>query len=241
MLLHRLRSFGLLLCATILMAVALPAAAHEGETVDPCSKDGLYCPVQLANSLSIKLAGLASPNLSAPQPPTPPPAPAVSSAAIVTYDIATRGTITASLSEFKTQVDQTLNDPRGWSRLGVAFNQVSSGGQFTVVLSEASQIPTFSSDCDTTYSCTVGRYVIINQDRWLNATPSWNSAGGTLRDYRHMVVNHETGHWLGHGHQTCPAAGQAAPVMQQQSIDLQGCTFNPWPLSSELWSTRLGI
>jgi hypothetical protein len=26
--------------------------------------------------------------------------------------------------------------------------------------------------------------------------------------------------------------------MQQQSINL-GCSFNPWPLDSELWSTRL--
>ena len=159
----------------------------------------------------------------------------------VTYDVTTKGAITASLAEFKQQTNATLNDQRGWSRMGAVFQEVASGGQFTLVLSEASQLPTFSSGCSADYSCNAGRYVIINQDRWLGATASWNGAGGSLRDYRHMVVNHETGHWLGHGHETCGGSGQAAPVMQQQSINLQGCSFNPWPLTSELWSTRLGV
>ncbi len=160
---------------------------------------------------------------------------------LVTYSVTTRGAITANLAEFKSQANATLNDAKGWSRMGVAFQEVASGGSFTLVLSEASQLPTFSPGCSAEYSCNAGRYVIINQDRWQGATASWNQAGGSLRDYRHMVVNHETGHWLGHGHENCGGSGQPAPVMQQQSIGLQGCTFNPWPLVSELWSTQLGI
>jgi hypothetical protein len=160
---------------------------------------------------------------------------------VVTYDVTTKGAITANLAEFRAQANATLNDGRGWSRLGVTFQEVSSGGAFTLVLSEASQMTSFSSGCGVDYSCRAGRYVIINQDRWQGATPSWNNAGGSLRDYRHMVVNHETGHWLGHGHANCTAAGQPAQVMQQQSIDLQGCAFNAWPTASELWSSQLGI
>lgn len=159
----------------------------------------------------------------------------------VTYSVTTRGAVTASLTEFKQLTNATLNDAHGWSRLGVYFQEVASGGQFTLVLSEASQLPSFSSGCSAEYSCNVGRYVVINQDRWMGATSPWNAAGGSLRDYRHMVVNHETGHWLGHGHRSCGGAGQSAPLMQQQSIDLQGCSFNPWPLKSELSSSRLGI
>ncbi len=102
-------------------------------------------------------------------------------------------------------------------------------------------MPSFSSGCDVEWSCRVGRSVIINDKRWVDASAAWNASGGTLRDYRHMVVNHEVGHWLGHGHLHCAGAGQLAPVMQQQSIDLEGCKFNPWPLTSELWSTQLGI
>lgn len=159
----------------------------------------------------------------------------------VTYDVATRGTITADLTEFKNLAGQTYADGRGWSRLGITFQEVTSGGDFTLVLSEASQLPSFSSVCSTDWSCQVGHYVVINQDRWLYASDSWNNSGGSLRDYRHMVINHETGHWLGHGHASCGGVGQLAPIMQQQSIDLQGCNFNPWPLASELWSSRLGI
>jgi len=159
----------------------------------------------------------------------------------VTYSVTTRRAIRANVAEFRSQANATLNDPRGWARMGVAFQEVAEGGMFTLVLSEASQLPSFSPGCGVEYSCRAGRYVIINQDRWLGATSSWNQAGGTLRDYRHMVVNHETGHWLGHDHIQCGGAGQAAPVMQQQSINLQGCSFNPWPLNSELWSTQLGI
>ncbi|HEX7484351.1 MAG TPA: DUF3152 domain-containing protein [Candidatus Saccharimonadales bacterium] len=159
----------------------------------------------------------------------------------VTYSVTTRGVITANLVEFKGQANASLNDSRGWSRLGVIFQEVASGGDFTLVLSEASQMTSFSSGCGVDYSCRAGRYVIINQDRWQGATPSWNNAGGSLRDYRHMVVNHETGHWLGHDHASCTGVGQPAQVMQQQSIDLQGCAFNPWPTASELWSSQLGI
>jgi len=155
----------------------------------------------------------------------------------ISYNVTTKGAITANFEEFKTLANQTLNDSRGWARMGITFQQVASGGSFTLVLSEASQVPSFApSVCSSVWSCQVGNYVIINQDRWTSASDAWNAGGGSLRDYRHMVINHETGHWLRHPHEDCGGAGQLAPVMQQQSINLQGCKFNPWPLSSELWS-----
>ncbi len=157
-----------------------------------------------------------------------------------TYSIATKGNITADMTEFRQLVNQTLNDARGWSRLNLTFNEVASGGNLTIYLAEALQMTSFSANgCSTSWSCTVGNTIIINQDRWLAATDSWNGGGGNLRDYRNMVVNHETGHWLGHNHLHCSGPGQLAPIMQQQSIDLEGCKVNPWPLDSELWSTRL--
>jgi len=162
---------------------------------------------------------------------------------IVTYDVSTRGAITADLSEFKSIANQTLNDGRGWARLGVSFQEVESGGRFTLILSEANKVTDFSNICSVDWSCRVGRYIIINQDRWLNTSTSWSQSGGSVIDYRYMVVTHEVGHWLGHSDDNahCGGSGQPAPVMQQQSIDLLGCSFNPWPLNSEIWSSTLGI
>ena len=40
---------------------------------------------------------------------------------------------------------------------------------------------------------------------------------GTSTAYRAYAVNHEVGHALGNRHQPCPANGQPAPVMMQQS------------------------
>lgn len=161
---------------------------------------------------------------------------------VVTYAVSTRGNVNTDMNEFKSIVFSTLNDGRGWTRLGVSFREVESGGDFTVFLSEAAQMTSFSATgCDTTYSCNVGSAVVINQDRWLGGTPSWTGGGGDLATYRQMVINHETGHWLGHGHRYCAGAGQLAPVMQQQSMDMQGCTPNAWPQSAEMYSPRLGI
>lgn len=159
--------------------------------------------------------------------------------ATFTYSIRSGGTVKGSLSEFATIAKQTLNDTRGWAQMGVRFVEVESGGMFTLYLSQASLLPSFSSGCSADWSCRAGNNVIINDDRWMGATSSWNAAGGSLANYRHMVINHEVGHWLGHDHEYCGGAGQPAPVMQQQSMALNGCTFNPWPLKSELWSSRL--
>lgn len=152
---------------------------------------------------------------------------------IYTYQVASRGAA-GGLGQFAALAAETLADNRGWAAAEVAFTRVESGGDFTLWLSAPAQMPSFSSGCDATYSCRVGSSVIINEARWDGATPSWNQAGGSLRDYRHMVVNHEVGHFLGLGHSNCPASGAPAPVMMQQSISLGSCRFNPWPLASEI-------
>lgn len=153
---------------------------------------------------------------------------------VYTYSVAVWGSVKSDLASFKSLAAATLADSRGWPAAGIGFKQVSSNGNFTLVLAEPARVASASTICSAEYSCRVGRNVIINDARWRGATPSWNKAGGSLRDYRHMVVNHETGHWLGFGHRNCSSPGALAPVMQQQSISLQGCRFNPWPTTSEL-------
>jgi hypothetical protein len=148
-----------------------------------------------------------------------------------TYSVTTRGRVRADLEVFRSVVAATYADPHGWLRAHHRFREVRRGGDFVVVLSQARHLPAFSWECSTTYSCRVGRYVIINQDRWQRGSPHFP---GDLLTYRRMLVDHETGHWLGQGHAYCPRRGAPAPVMQQQSKGMQGCRPNPWPLSREI-------
>lgn len=113
------------------------------------------------------------------------------------------------------------------------FLRVDSGGDFTLWLAAPERVPTFGAPCHSNWSCRVGRNVVINERNWDNATPAWNSAGESVSDYRHMVVNHEVGHWLGLGHVSCPGRGQPAPLMMQQSKGFAGCRPNAWPLPGE--------
>ncbi len=152
-----------------------------------------------------------------------------------TYCIQAKGISGANLSSFASKAASTLADSRSWAGSGrVSFSEVKSGCTFTLWLSAANLVPSFSSGCSASWSCRAGSNVIINADRWNGGTTAWNGAGGNINDYRSMVINHEVGHFIGFGHASCGGAGQPAPVMQQQSISLQGCKFSPWPTASEL-------
>jgi hypothetical protein len=138
------------------------------------------------------------------------------------------------MDDFAAVVAATYADPRGWAANGrLVFRKVATGGDFTIRLSVADRVPGFEPTvCNAIYSCTVGRNVIINESRWRGGPTTFRWPGDLL-SYRQMVINHETGHWLGLDHRYCRAAGQPAPIMQQQSKGLQGCTANPWPTAGE--------
>ena len=149
---------------------------------------------------------------------------------VITYEVRTRGQVHADVAEFARIAQRTFNDRRGWSLGGsVRFRQVASGGELTLWLASPAEVDAFAGACSRQWSCQVGRHVIINDERWRLGTATWPA----VDEYRRYVLNHEMGHWLGLGHRGCPGAGAPAPVMQQQSIALSGCTSRTWPLDSE--------
>jgi hypothetical protein len=151
-----------------------------------------------------------------------------------TYTVGTIGSVHTNPAVLAKLAKAVYADRRGWSLGGrVAFKQVLYGGDFTLWLASPDQLPRLSSICSPIYSCSVGRNVIINEARFDGGPPSFRWPG-TLTSYQTMVINHETGHWLGLGHRYCSGPGAIAPVMQQQSISLQGCNANSWPTAPEL-------
>lgn len=164
---------------------------------------------------------------------------------VIYYKTMVWGSVAANFNDFRAKVADTLNDPRGWVRAGLKFIEVNSGQDVNIILSDAASLAA-TPGCSGDLSCTTwANQVIINDLRWREGTEPSRAAGMSTRDYQHMVVNHEMGHWLGHyDHiEACTAEngfiGGPAPIMLQQSTGLRGCnSFNAWPLDDELWTLR---
>ncbi|HWG98382.1 MAG TPA: DUF3152 domain-containing protein [Pilimelia sp.] len=135
--------------------------------------------------------------------------------------------------DFARRVDAVLADPRGWTAGGThRFQRVSrnAAADFTILLATPG---TSEAICATGglrtekfTNCRLPGRVVLNLARWWLAVPGY---GAPLAEYQAYALNHELGHQLGHGHEACPGAGRPAPVMQQQTLGLRGCTANGWP------------
>jgi hypothetical protein len=138
-------------------------------------------------------------------------------------------------AEFAAAVEATLGDPRSWGhggrmsfqRVGVAEAEADQY-DFRVTLVSPGNMETYCPGVGTGgyTSCRYGERAVINLARWETAVPDY---AGDIATYRLYVVNHEVGHALGHGHEQCPGDGAVAPVMQQQTLGLDGCVKNAWP------------
>jgi Protein of unknown function (DUF3152) len=147
------------------------------------------------------------------------------------------GVTGVDLNAFAAKVQQVLADQRSWigQHSGVALQRVSSGGDFHITLTSSMTVRSlcgYEQAIETScWSPDHGQRVVLNVARWARGDTAYI---GDLDAYHTYMINHETGHALGHEHQyTCLPNG-LAPVMMQQTITLratngQMCRSNPWP------------
>ncbi|MFF4301316.1 DUF3152 domain-containing protein [Streptomyces sp. NPDC001601] len=156
----------------------------------------------------------------------------VGSGTLLRYRVDVEKDIGLSAADVARQVERILADPRGWTADGhSAFQRVSSGpADFAVRVATPGTVDRicgeYGLDTGGEVNCDVGEQVMVNLRRWLLATPVY---AHRVKDYRALIINHEVGHFLGHGHVGCPGPGRPAPVMMQQIKGMHGCLPNVWP------------
>jgi len=125
-------------------------------------------------------------------------------------------------------VVDTLGDGRSWIRRGAGFELVDEGGDVTIIVALPDRVDELCAPLQTNgrFSCARNGWIAFNSLRWFGATDDWPA---DLETYRRYLVNHEVGHYIvGPGHESCPGAGELAPVMMQQTKGLDGCVANGW-------------
>ena len=135
---------------------------------------------------------------------------------------------------FADLVASVLHDERSWAGSeSLSFERVDSGVadlRVTLASPATTDAQCAPMDTDGMFSCWDGERAMLNVWRWEHGTPEFK---GDLTTYRTYLINHEVGHGLGHNHRNCQGEGEVAPVMQQQTVGLDGCLPNGWPLADE--------
>ncbi len=135
-----------------------------------------------------------------------------------------------------TQIQNILADKRSWTTNGTdGFQLVADGSyDFTIRIASPATVDRICAtgrlDTHGEVNCDIGRQVMVNVKRWTTGSPQFT---GSIDDYRALIVNHEVGHRIGHGHESCPGKGKLAPAMMQQIYGLNGCVPNAWPYTAD--------
>lgn len=158
-------------------------------------------------------------------------------AEVYRYRVQVEDGIALEPDEAAAEIHAILGHPRGWTNDGgSAFELVGAGGGAELVVKIATPATVdelcgeYGLDTQGEVNCRIGDEVVVNLRRWVEGSPQFP---GPIEEYRALIVNHEVGHRLGHGHAGCPGKGEPAPAMMQQIKGLDGCVANAWPYDED--------
>ncbi len=155
---------------------------------------------------------------------------------VLRYRVDVEDGLKLSAAAVAEQVERILADRRGWTADGrSAFQRVSEGStDFVVRVATPGTVDKvcgqYGLDTGGEVNCNVAKSVMVNLKRWELATPVYAK---DVTSYRALIINHEVGHFLGHGHVGCPGPGRPAPAMMQQIKGMNGCVPNVWPYDED--------
>jgi hypothetical protein len=150
---------------------------------------------------------------------------------LIRYDVKVEENLDIEPDEAARMIAGVLNDKRSWRGSGRVRFELVSGD------SDRAELHAYIVTPGTTdrlcaplatrgeVSCQNGNRVVLNAKRWQLGAKAY---GRDVTNYRRYLVNHEFGHYIGHGHVECPGRGRLAPIMLQQTKGLDGCRKNPW-------------
>ncbi|MEV7166733.1 DUF3152 domain-containing protein [Streptomyces microflavus] len=258
---NRRRTAGLVVLALAAVALVAVLIDRPWQNGDPSvtagagpgtGDDNAEAPVAPAPPPATPSAAPASPTPSPPAGERPPSASDVPASGPGTFTVARAGVTTSGKGEpYRVEVEDgigvdpdraaediaaILADPRGWSHGGErTFRQVTDKSAGLVV--KIGTAATTDRLCGAyglktrgEVNCRGGEQVMVNLKRWQLGSPQFD---GPVAEYRALIINHEVGHWLGRGHETCPGKGRPAPAMMQQIDGLKGCVANAWPYDAK--------
>jgi Protein of unknown function (DUF3152) len=163
--------------------------------------------------------------------------PVIGTGKLYKFSIEVEGGVTGvDLNAFAQTVMATLSDPRSWiGGKNVSLQRVDTGPvDFHISLTSSLTVRTlcgYDIQIETScYSEQNSNRVVLNVARWVRGDAAYI---GDPASYHQYMVNHETGHALGHAHAHQCLADGLAPVMMQQTIGLKTatgmCEANQWP------------
>lgn len=150
----------------------------------------------------------------------------------VTYTARVDPDVHYDQATFQTEIAIYLSDPDGWESRGYTFAEMEQNGHVLIHLSSPETIR--KAGCsDGELSCAEmnGHMLYLNVMRWTRGSPNSKLP---LDEYRQYMVSHEMGHILGYHHTKCPGAGQAAPIMMQQTKGIGSCAPNTKLTSTDM-------
>ncbi|MCM2387089.1 DUF3152 domain-containing protein [Streptomyces albipurpureus] len=155
---------------------------------------------------------------------------------LVRYGVKLEDGTGLNVHQIATEIDGILRDRRGWINSGEASFQRVDSPPYDMVVHVVSPGTTdklcgaWGLDTRGQVNCASRPDLVVNVRRWIELSDQYPDRPA---DYHALIINHEVGHVLGHGHRGCPGRGKPAPAMMQQIKGLKGCSANPWVYDEE--------